>query len=798
MLLFYHSDQRPENASYFKGKLFEELLKTFLGRLGYDVTLREKHNSLEYDVNGKSRLTGACLIGEAKAHARTITGTDFSSFVGKLIPLRMKDPSLVGLYLSTSALSPEASDYFRSLESTGHQPQVMSGDQLLMEISNELSLPKPESVAALISSFGVFPLALHYLKTELGMFVVQISAEPTGVSPVWFSVVRQDGAVVDDKSFLDAVAQNVPELRDLAPIFSTGAGLGGAPKRNIVQEGLILGAEWSDYLLPASPPYFVGRKEISQKIKGLLGGQDNPGVIQVKSRSGVGKSSLMASLEASLRNDLGLNVQLYDARNLKSVIDIFAVVQHFSGTLDAVNDFGSVDRALSQLDDSKKSVLMIDQFESTFASAELFLLYEAIALAAMRYRDRFTLIVARKNDLLTTYDQSHISLDRLNEIATPIVLEDFTVLEAVELIEHIGRSAEKKISTEIKTYVLEFAQGFPWLLKRTMAHIVKFLKSGSIASDLIPATLRLDDLFNEELDELDEVERDYLVRIAARLPATYQELDRAFDEDKSLPIILEKLTYHRLFRLSGTTYDTYNDVFKEFLLYKKLPDYRWSFLYKLGPASVMKPFVQLSELSRFTTEDIVTELGMARGSAFNLVRELRNLGLIDRDGDSWVIPDMVRDAYGRNRLGEHVRQYAIRNGLIGEILTRIQNEGHFSVDEIPTFLSARFPFIRATAKTWRQYANNLQRWILALKLVGMGNHQLLLQSSDRAQIARELGNLRIKLRPRKESTGFLPGVYWVHVEEAFRKLQSKEAIVSPKQRVALRDLQELGNLCVGL
>jgi hypothetical protein len=231
---------------------------------------------------------------------------------------------------------------------------------------------------------------------------------------------------------------------------------------------------------------------------------------------------------------------------------------------------------------------------------------------------------------------------------------------------------------------------------------------------------------------------------------------------------------------------------------KKLPDYRWSFLYKLGPASVMKPFVQLSELSRFTTEDIVTELGMARGSAFNLVRELRNLGLIDRDGDSWVIPDMVRDAYGRNRLGEHVRQYAIRNGLIGEILTRIQNEGHFSVDEIPTFLSARFPFIRATAKTWRQYANNLQRWILALKLVGMGNHQLLLQSSDRAQIARELGNLRIKLRPRKESTGFLPGVYWVHVEEAFRKLQSKEAIVSPKQRVALRDLQELGNLCVGL
>jgi hypothetical protein len=167
---------------------------------------------------------------------------------------------------------------------------------------------------------------------------------------------------------------------------------------------------------------------------------------------------------------------------------------------------------------------MIDQFESTFASSELFLLYESIALAAMKHRSKLTVIVARKNDLITTYDSSHVSLDRLNGLATSIVLDDFTALEAVELIEHIGKAAEKKISSEIKTYVLEFAQGFPWLLKRTMAHIVKFLKSGSFVADLVPAALRLDDLFNEELDELDEVERDYLVRIAARLQRLIKNL----------------------------------------------------------------------------------------------------------------------------------------------------------------------------------------------------------------------------------------------------------------------------------
>jgi hypothetical protein len=64
-------------------------------------------------------------------------------------------------------------------------------------------------------------------------------------------------------------------------------------------------------------------------------------------------------------------------------------------------------------------------------------------------------------------------------------------------------------------------------------------------------------------------------------------------------------------------------------------------------------------------------------------------------------------------------------------------------------------------------------------------------TSDRASIAKELGNLRIKLRPRKEATGFLPGVHWVHIEETIKKLQLKEPIVASKEMVALRDLQEL-------
>lgn len=69
MFVFYHSKQNTENKSFYKGTLFEQLLKEYLEKLGYKVELRKKQNSLEYDIEGTSSVTRRKIIGEAKAHA---------------------------------------------------------------------------------------------------------------------------------------------------------------------------------------------------------------------------------------------------------------------------------------------------------------------------------------------------------------------------------------------------------------------------------------------------------------------------------------------------------------------------------------------------------------------------------------------------------------------------------------------------------------------------------------------------------------------------------------------------------
>lgn len=795
MFLFYHAEQNSENATYYKGKLFEQLLKLYLEQLGYDVQLRQKRNSLEYDLTGKARLGGNSLVGEAKAHDKSITGLDFSSFVGKMFPLHSRDASILGLYLSTSSLTPDADDYYRSLEQTNLKLEVKTGDKLMNSITEELGLPRVETLKNASDNLGVFPLSIHFLMTEVGPFLVQIAADGNGATPAWFVVMRGDGSIVHERAFLSSLQDGITELRELRPRFQELPRSLSESVRKEIPEGLILGSEWADYRLPTSPEVFIGRRKILERILDRIFEPNGTPVIQVKSRSGVGKSSLMAYICNQLKKREGVKTQLYDVRNIKSVLDLWSVVQRLTGETAPAVDLGEMERQLQRLSSSGvRHILLLDQFESTFALPELYDAYELVALSALKYRPWLTVIVARKSDLLTTYDNSKISVEHLNEFSESVALEDFNAEEAVELINRISAHAGRTISAEVKNYVLEFARGFPWLLKRTMTHILRLLGAGVQQAELIPSALRLDNLFDEELEELDEIERDYLVRIAQRLPATYQDLDRAFEEDRHLPEVLEKLTRYRLLRLSGSTYDTYNDVFKDYLVFQKLPDFRLSFIYRLGPSSVLGPFRHLSTQRPCTTEELAQMFRIATGSTLNLIRELRNLGLIEREGHFWIVPEVVLDSYGRGRLGEYIRQQFVKNGIITDLIAEIQAKGSLRVELLASFLVERFPFIIATRKTWRQYANKLRGWLRTVRLVEEHNGEICLPQADRATIAREIGNLKVTLQARGEGLHFLPGVYWSHVRSLFISVSQsvRDSGLTSKQKDALHSLQDIG------
>jgi conflict system STAND superfamily ATPase len=797
VFLFYHSEQQPKTATYYKGVLFELLLQRYLSATGFAVELRRKHNSLEYDLEGRHTVDGRKVVGEAKAHDRPISGEVFSAFVGKLVPLGIIEHEVSGLFLSTSALTAEADDYYRSVAAKYTGITVLTGEKLATDVRRALSLADPATLGKHLKGIGFVPLTNHLLSTDHGVFVVMLAAPTNSAAAAAFAVFREDGSLLQDAPFLAKLSAVVPELQALRGIATGHASSASIAVRQI-GAGLAVGTSWDDYRLPAAPALFVGRRALVLEVLEHVRERKAPPVLQVKSRSGVGKSSFLAFVEEAFRKE-GFETELHDARDIKSVFDLMSVVQRFTGAAMPAVD---IEGAVTQLRDlsnrsaqGQRAVFMVDQFEATFTNPELFYAYEAL-LPAFIGRHNLVAVFARKNDLLTTYDETQISLQRMNAMSRSHELRDFEVGEAVELIDRISVAHGKPVGADVKAFVLEFAQGFPWLIKRTMAHISRLVKQGTAQSELFAVGLRLDELFDEELEGLDELERDYLTRIAARLPADFTRLQREFDEDPLLPKLLDKLTSTRLLRMSGATYDTYNDVFKEYLLYRRLPEYRPAFIHRIFPQAVFRLCHKLINRKAWSLEELQKQAGATRGTTFNLIRELRNVGLLKKEGEYWAVPQVVIDVYNRGNLSEYVRRHMMDNAVISDLLERLNKQAEFPQAALPQYLRERFPFIQATGKTWETYATITLSWLRGLRLVDVRGGYLSLPRQSRTELIDNLGNLtELRRRPRRGSRAtrdvFLPASHWSTTERAATLLLSGERKLSNEDKKGLSNLRAL-------
>lgn len=800
MFLFYHRNQDADNANYHKGVLFEGLLKEYLEKVGYVVELRKKISSLEYDLEGTAKATGQKIVGEAKAHSKSMSGQILSAFVGKLLPLGLVTKDVHGLFLSLSPLTPEAEDYFKKVEPMGLT--VKTGQALYDEVSEALNLPVDKGLVKTLDDLGYDVVAANILKTDTGIFKLLILKMKKSGTPSAFAVFNSSGDLLSDKQFCEALRDNLPELAGFEFIESKQQVSSSESKsvREIVK-GLSVGTDWADYRLPAGPNVFVGRHVFVDQIEKHINKNDIPHVIQIKSRSGVGKSSVISFIEQKF-SDAGHVTELHDSRDVKTFYDVFSLVARFTGKSTIPTNYNQIDEYLIELNKrlgGKKAIFFVDQFESTFLSPDIYECYEYIANAVTRIAGNLYVIFARKNDQLTTYDDTKISLTRLNSISKPFTLPDFGKEESILLLDKINENNNGILSKEILPYIIEFAQGFPWLLKRTIAHVLKLTKQGDSQRDLINAGLKLHDLFEEELEGLDEIERDYLTKIAAKLPADFKELQVHFDEDPILVKVLDKLTASRLVRLSGSTYDTYNDVFKEYLVYEKLPEFRPLAIYRMYPSTLLSQFHKLVELNKIDIATMSKELDVSEGYAFNTVKECRNLDLLEYSKSGrgvWVIPTNVKDIYSQGLLAGYLRRKIMDNVLVEAIVGGLMAGERISESDIPNMFSKLYPYIDASEKTWGLYSTVLKSWLLSLKIINIEkNGNLALTGINHSDVSRELGNLKQISNYRSGNKGlFFPVTSYTMMIKVTEELLKGNEISGKEETKAKGDLKNAGVL----
>ncbi len=798
MILFYSSKQNNSNKSFYKGLLFEDLLKNYLSKNGYEVNLeRIKENSLEYDIKGVSKIQNIQVIGEAKAHESPISGAIFTSFVGKLLPLGIVEKKISGLFLSISSLTPEASNYLKSI--SNYNIKSITGKELQLVIEDALGIMKQETLKSKIEDLGYDPQLVHILHTDNTTYSVITAGSRDRAEAAFFAIFQKNGQHVTDKIFISKLQEHVTELSSLEYIYPNERFENNTTR--IINRGLVVGDSVFEYRLPAAPEFFVGRKEFTNNITNYINNPKNTNILQIKSRSGVGKSSTLAYLEKKFKSENCL-VELHDARDVKSELDIFSLIKRFCNQKNIPEDFLDIQSQLKQLVitlNNQKAVFIIDQFESTFNKLDVFLCYQNIAKLFLEHKEKLIFILARKNDQITTYDENQISLDYLNTISKSFILEDFSVQETIELLSKIRDEVNVRITSEVLAYIKEFSQGFPWLIKRMMSHLIYLINSGATQSELIASGLKLDDLFNEEIEILDELEKSYLYKIAARLPADYNQLSRIFDEDPLLTKVLDTLTKNRLIRLTGSTYDTYNDVFKEYLVYKKLPEFKYSYIYRQFPSPILTTFHNwIVKKDKFTIEDFEKEASVSKGSAFNQIRELTNINFITKQGIHWIVPKVVNNMYKQGRLGEYLRHQLLNNDIVSKFINKILQQSISNNEEITIFLQKEFPFIEANEKTWNYYTNVFLAWLNTALLIDYTDDGLIVRNKDpHNKIVIELGNLKDVKSSKKRSPGleiFLPSVTFNQAMEVFDALSAGNKIKNRSHTKAISDFKVLNIL----
>ena len=84
------------------------------------------------------------------------------------------------------------------------------------------------------------------------------------------------------------------------------------------------------------------------------------------------------------------------------------------------------------------------------------------------------------------------------------------------MISHINDEIGTSLIKPLKEQVLEISNGFPWLLKKYCAHIIKLVRSGEKQKNIVQSGMQLEDLFNEDILALDEAIREFFYRLIAR------------------------------------------------------------------------------------------------------------------------------------------------------------------------------------------------------------------------------------------------------------------------------------------
>lgn len=490
-----------------------------------------------------------------------------------------------------------------------------------------------------------------------GFYYIPLFSDST--QPKYFSIYNAKSIeVVNDSNTIDIIKKYVKDTQQIE-LYEFSKKENQQNIKNIETELETIAEvsesqSWYDYK-PASFKYFVGRDEFTAKIMDLLKDISNKTtehrIFYIDGKSGWGKSSLLVALKGKLRNKQNKNKYfpyIVDSRsaNAQSFISLafnkmldkaykndFIPKELSSITIPSYFDIMGA-KEISSLENyliknNKLLVLVFDQFEDIFRKESVLQSFFKLLTDIKAHESNIILGFSWKSETIISADEKNISrlLSQSKEHSVSITMNEFTITESKKFIKQLEGSIKVKLDEEFKRRIIDNSQGFPWLVKKLCVHIYKQVQAGVTLDDLFSQDLNVESLFKKDLEECNDAEIKAIELIAKR---AYEGnmFDRIEVDEIISQEVITALTNKNLIIKTGTKYNIYWDIFRDYLVTEKVPKVGETYLIRSTPNPVFEILSIFENKSEMTLDEISEYTSSQPNTVDNLLRTLRDFGLV--------------------------------------------------------------------------------------------------------------------------------------------------------------------------
>lgn len=733
----------PQAQATARGKLFEQLMALVLRQMGFtiDKIASANYAGMEIDIEGKQVLTGIPVYAECKCYENRIGSKEIQAFFGKYAAFWFENRKSQGLIFAIPGLNTHAKTFYKERCEKNQEITVrlLEEEQILNAIVSSGAVTSykviEDKIRPELGTLGDWTLVYH----DTGFYWIQYLIPMGGGIAKDVAFFTADGNELTDEAVRNNIIELFPELADFN-LVSLQRDVRSSVHRAVSDHDVPVevrgSSSYFEYQFPSSPEFFVGRVDalsnFSEFASQVLARSISSRGILFEANSGWGKSSLVLACVSQLRQS-GHFAFAIDSRSASSSQFILQVVEYvlsrvaslapdewelnqllpvsgFDGAVEALIKAGEILR-----ENGKLLVIFLDQFENVF------FLHDALRRirdTLLRLCDSGTNVVlgfSWKADLIGTTSEFPFQYrDDIIRFSRRIILDKFSDVETSALLIKLASELRSQLRKDLKFLLSEYSQGYPWLLKKLCAHVKYLYSKGVLQADIANSLLNIQELFQEDLRGLSAEEEDTLRRIARLAPISYRDLGEEFK-----PEIVQRLVDARLVVRVANKFDIYWDIFRDYLNTGLLPAQE-NYILRVQPASVFNVVLLIAENDNcITVSQLRSSTGMSLASFYNIMREMRLLGLafLNEDKVSLLISYSrdIRDL--ENSVKIHLRERLKRNRLVIKILDSVDAQRSLSIDEIATLLAGSSPYVSATEATWRFYARAMCDWMSAGGLV---------------------------------------------------------------------------------